>query len=136
MVNRMSPLPRKSELLVNRRRSQRVLLSMPVIVRAETEPGKAVEEETHTLIVNAHGALLPVSMPVKVSQDLVLRNKDSNEEQRCRVAYMGPVIAGRMQTGIEFRRPAPQFWHVTFPPEDWATAAGAAPPVRQPRRPA
>jgi hypothetical protein len=47
------------------RRSQRVLLRLPIQVRW-TPPGEtAISEETTTLVVNAHGALIVLAMKVK-----------------------------------------------------------------------
>jgi hypothetical protein len=35
--------------------------------------------------------------------------------QVCKVTYLGSVAEGRTQVGIEFREPAPEFWHIQFP---------------------
>jgi hypothetical protein len=40
------------------RRSQRVCLRLPIVVLREGPGDNVVSEETHTLIVNAHGALI------------------------------------------------------------------------------
>jgi hypothetical protein len=102
-----------------RRRSQRVMLSLPVTVSGETREGP-FQEETHTIVVNAHGAL--ITLAAKISQQQILRLKTPShpEEQACRVTYVGPLTDGRTQLGIEFIEATPQFWHIAFPPEDWA----------------
>ena len=41
----------------NRRRSERVMLQVPVVVQARTRDGEEVREETRTVAVNAHGPL-------------------------------------------------------------------------------
>ena len=50
-----------SWLAANRRRSQRVLMKIPVRVSGKTDVGLPFEEETHTLAISAHGALILVA---------------------------------------------------------------------------
>lgn len=104
---------------VNIRRSQRVLLSMPVKVRLPPENDPPLSEESHTLVVNAHGALIALMMNVQPGQTLVLKNRDSGEEQECRVVHVDRKQAEQNEVGILFARPAPHFWGVDFPPPDW-----------------
>ncbi len=103
----------------NTRRSQRVLVRMPVLVRGQAENDSSLSEETHTLLVNAHGALIALAMRLQPGQTLVLKNRVSGEEQECRVVHMGEKQADKNEIGIEFSRPAPKFWHIDFPPADW-----------------
>ncbi len=104
----------------SRRRSQRVILSLAVTLRTEDVPkDKSFEEETHTLVVNAHGALIALAGKVAKGQKLRLTNRASKEVQLCRVANVGPTSGGKAQIGVEFLTPSPDFWHISFPPEDW-----------------
>jgi hypothetical protein len=103
-----------------RRRSQRVILSLRVIVRTEDGPkATSFEEETHTLIVNAHGALIALKSKVAKGQKLRMTNRATKAEQVCRVANLGPTSEGKAQIGVEFLKPSPDFWQISFPPEDW-----------------
>jgi hypothetical protein len=103
-----------------RRRSQRVILSLRVIVRTEDGPkATSFEEETHTLIVNAHGALIALKSKVAKGQKLRLTNRATKAEQVCRVANLGTTSEGKAQIGVEFLKPSPDFWQISFPPEDW-----------------
>lgn len=101
------------------RRSQRVVLTMPVLVQGGADGGQSVLEEAQTLVVNAHGALIALAMNVEVQQPLLLKNQKSLDQQPCRVVYVGPAVDGKSEVGVEFTQPAPQFWHITFPPQDW-----------------
>jgi hypothetical protein len=104
----------------SRRRSQRVILSLRVIVRTDDGPkATSFEEETHTLIVNAHGALIALKSKVVKGQKLRLTNRATKAEQSCRVASLGPMSEGKAQVGVEFLKPCPDFWQISFPPEDW-----------------
>jgi len=112
------------ELTTNRkiaqRRSQRLLLRVPVQAERHLKGGQPKNEDTETLAVNAHGALILLVPPVEEDGQLSLTNKKTGETQACKVVYVGPVESGKIQVGVEFLQPSPQFWRIVFPPEDWA----------------
>jgi hypothetical protein len=104
-----------------RRRSQRVFVSIAITVRnGDGCKDAPFEEETQTLVVNAHGALIGLAAKIEKGQILRLKNRAAREEQVCKVVYTGPVLSGKAQVGVEFTSAAPDFWHIAFPPEDWA----------------
>lgn len=103
-----------------RRRSLRVMLSVTVIVRGKNAEGNAFEEETKTLVVNAHGALIHLRADVKADQKIILIHKGTQEAQQSRIVYVGTTMqGGKAQVGIEFDKAAPKFWQISFPPDDW-----------------
>ncbi len=106
----------------NKRRSQRVIISMPVTVSGKKADGAEFQEDTTTLVLNAHGALISLAARVKEMQSLLLRVRGALETQECRVVYIGHTDAGKTQIAVEFLQPAPNFWHIYFPPEDWSTS--------------
>ncbi len=102
-----------------KRRSERVRLSVPVIVLAETREREQVQEETHTIVVNAHGGLFKLKMEVLTGQPMILVNAKTKTEESCRVVRVDDLPSGEFGVAFEFDRPAPEFWPVTFPPADW-----------------
>ncbi|HYL65340.1 MAG TPA: hypothetical protein VE077_22205 [Candidatus Methylomirabilis sp.] len=106
----------------NRRRSERVVLHVPVVVVTETMEGKRVHEETHTLVVNAHGGLLSLKMEVVPGQPVLLINPRNGQEQKCRVVRVENPPGGGIAAAFEFDAPAPHFWPIVFPPSDWSGA--------------
>jgi len=108
-----------SWLAANRRRSQRVLMKIPVRLSGQTGPGSLFEEETHTLAISAHGALIAVSKQVNKGQRLSLSNVQTRSALECVVAHIGKREGELIQVGVEFMLPNPIFWHVAFPPKDW-----------------
>jgi hypothetical protein len=104
-----------------RRRSMRVLLSVPILVSGKNAAGKDFKEETRTLVVNAHGALISLTSPVTAEQRILVSNRATQQSLACRVVYVGAPQAGRMQMGIEFEKPMPSFWQIDFPPDDWVS---------------
>jgi hypothetical protein len=112
-----------------RRRSQRVLMQVPVRVRGTDSQGNPFEEETETLAINAHGALTLVNARVTSGSKILLQHRRTQEEQECHVAFLGPVRAGKAEIGLEFSDPRPTFWRVAFPPEDWTSKHPEARPI-------
>ena len=105
----------------NRRRSERVMLQVPVVVQVKTRDGKELREETQTVVVNAHGGLLKLRMEVKAGQPILLINEKSKAHQTCRVVRVETSEAGLSAVAFEFDQPAPHFWPIVFPPADWGT---------------
>ena len=112
-----TPQPRRGSSL---RRSQRVLLRVPIVLMGSMEDGKPFSEETITLVVNAHGALVALVTKVSASRKLGMVNLSSGEELSCTVIHNGATSNGKTEIGVEFTAPAPFFWRISFPPSDWA----------------
>jgi len=106
----------------DRRRSKRVMLQLPVVVRATLRDGKKVEEETQTSVVNAHGGLIKLQMEIQTGQPILLINAKTKTEQSCRVVRVETSVGGQSAVAFEFDQPAPQFWPIVFPPADWAAS--------------
>jgi hypothetical protein len=94
--------PSDSDTNKAQRRSQRVLLKVSVLILARGADNKMVSEETRTVTVNAHGAMLVLSMKVSMGQSLSLRNLTTEEEASCRVVYIGPHLLERKEVGVDF----------------------------------
>jgi len=103
----------------NQRRSQRILLSIPVAVSGQRPNGAPFTERTRTFVVNAHGALVELREPVLVGQRLRVKNLATNEEMNCKVADINPG-SNLPEVGVEFAEACPRFWRVAFPPSDWS----------------
>jgi len=108
-----------SWLAANRRRSQRVLMAVPVRVSGQNRAGSPFEEETRTVAISAHGALILVSTQVHRGQRLTLSNVQTKAALECVVAHIAKSQSAQPQVGVEFMLPNPIFWHVAFPPKDW-----------------
>lgn len=101
------------------RRSERVKLSVPVIVMAETREREQVQEETVTAVVNAHGGLFKLNMDLLIGQPILLVNPLTNRQESCRVVRVDDLPSGGFAVAFEFDTPAPQFWPLASPPRDW-----------------
>ena len=101
------------------RRSQRVLLHVPIQVRWIPQGDTAISEATFTLVVNAHGALILLAMKVKAGARVFVRNSAHAEDKECRVVRVQEKPEGKSEVGLEFLWSDPKFWGLEFPPDDW-----------------
>lgn len=107
-------------LALSRRRSQRVLLRVPLLVFGQNAMGTPFEERTETTIVSAHGALILLSRALDKGQPLSLASIQTKAAVECVAVHIGEVQGSQVQIGVEFILPSPAFWHVSFPPKDWS----------------
>ena len=116
MAEMKNPTP--SEIAAERRRSHRVNIAMPVLVRGKrgTQP---FEEEAQTISVSAHGCMMRMATPVARAQEIAIVNTKTAEELPCTVTFHGQKEGGKTEVGVEFAEPSPLFWRIAFPPEDW-----------------
>jgi len=104
----------------NRRRSERVVLRVPLRVSAMMPDGKRISIEAQSLVVNAHGGLLDVEMEIVAGQQIHLNNLRTENPTTGRVVRVEGSKEGRFSVAFEFEVPAPHFWPVSFPPPDWS----------------
>jgi len=105
-----------------KRRTQRVHIAMPVVVKDAPGAETFKPEDTLTISVNAFGGLLRVASALKRGQKFIIVNPRTQEEVLCLVIFVGQKEGVRTQVGFEFVQPAPSFWRIVFPPEDWDPA--------------
>jgi hypothetical protein len=96
-----------------RRRAQRVLLRMPVLVHIKGKE-KPVEAKTHT--VSATGGMIILHESVAQGTKFTLENPRTNEKVEVNVVRPSLLNADGQLVPVEFVTPAPKFWNVFFPP--------------------
>ncbi len=87
---------------------------MRVQAQGRAHDRKKFKETCETVVVNAHGGLLLLKHEVDDGEMLVISNPETQEEQECRVVYLGDPGDKGQRVGIEFLTPAPRFWGVDF----------------------
>jgi hypothetical protein len=105
---------------LTRRRSQRLFLQVRVIVAGKLANQSSFSEETHTIVVNAHGALVEMAALLEQGQTVALQNVRTAETIHCKVMLVKPVGTGKFSTAFEFVTSNPDFWRISFPPDDWS----------------
>ncbi len=96
------------------RRSQRVFHRMRLQAQGRGHDGRKFREVCETVVVNAHGGLLNLSHEVDNGEMLVLVNPLTQEEQECRIVFIGEAGMRGQRIGVEFLTPAPHFWGIEF----------------------
>jgi hypothetical protein len=104
----------------NRRRSERVLLQVAVIIGMKTPEGNEISQDGYTLVVNVHGGLLETGLRLQAGQEIFLANPRTGTREPCRVLHVRRSGGDAFAVTFEFERRAAQFWPIVFPPGDWA----------------
>ena len=104
----------------NKRRSERVVLTVPVVVSVRTIDGRIKSAKAKTQVVNAHGGLLLSDVQVFTGQEFDLSNPKTGVTKRCRVVRAEESDSQGFSVAFQFEEPAANFWPVSFPPSDWA----------------
>jgi len=90
-----------SELGRHLRRSPRKVACIPVKLTSEKFVG-AWEEDTETVLVSRHGALLRCKHPAKAGETLHFKRADTGQEALARVAWQRPLSNDDVRIGVEF----------------------------------
>lgn len=98
----------------SQRRSQRVFHKMRLQAKGRSHQGRKFRETCETLVVSAHGGLLNLRHEVDDGEMLVLLNPETQEEQECRIVFLGETGNRGTRVGVEFLTPAPHFWGIDF----------------------
>jgi hypothetical protein len=107
------------------RRSSRVFTRIPVQAKGRNVEGRKFRAKSQTIVINAHGGLLYLDEPLELGAELVLINPATEEEQECRIVYLGDTSDKGTRVGVEFLSPSPHFWGVEFAQRDWVAGGSS-----------
>jgi len=96
-----------------RRRAQRVLLRMPVVVHITNNP-KGIEGFTHT--VSATGGMIILKECLPQGTKFTLENPRTQQKVEVNVVRPPQMNQEGSLIPVEFLSPAPLFWNIVFPP--------------------
>jgi len=102
--------PQTSE---ERRRAQRVLLRMPILIHLNGRT-KPIEGFTHT--VSASGAMIILAEGLAQGTKLSLENPKTAKKVEAHVVRPPQMNPEGSLVPVEFTAPSPQFWNIFFPP--------------------
>lgn len=101
---------------LQKRRDERVLIRVPVEVRAVAQDGREVDETAETAVISRFGALLRTRSRPKEGSTLTLKTRFSEDAQEFRVVWLGEKQGdGRWEVGVEAVNPHEDFWGIRFP---------------------
>jgi hypothetical protein len=122
-ISRVERMESASTDRAARRRSQRIVLRVPLFVSPAGAPPNAEWEPVETLVISLHGGLIRShqQFPVGTTLDIRMQNKQSST--RGRVVWTGPVENQvTFEVGFEILGP-PGFWEIKFPADRLAESA-------------
>jgi len=96
-----------------RRRAQRVLLKMAVVIHL---PGKASPLHGFTHTVSASGAMIILAEGIAQGTKLSIENPKNQKKVEAHVVRPPQLNPEGSLVPIEFTTPSPQFWNIFFPP--------------------
>ena len=94
-----------------RRRSQRVLVRMPVVIHVN---GKTLQGNTHT--VSAGGAMVILKEGIGEGTKVTVENPATKSKVEAKVVRPPQMNQEGSLVPVEFVTPSPTFWNIFFPP--------------------
>ena len=104
-----------------RRRSQRVIIRVPVTLEA-TISGQKIKAGAFTVAVNIHGAMVLSPRSFDAEAKIEIQNNRTGERTEVRVTRTPRESAEGYLIPLEFTAPSPKFWQISFPPENWKSS--------------
>jgi len=109
-----------------KRRSERVLLRIPIEVHGKDATGKAFKERTTTLVINHGGARISLKHLLKANERITITNLQTQISSPFRVVRQtGQNYGDGPECGVECLTEGLNFWGILFP--DKLTPRGPAP---------
>ncbi len=98
-----------------RRRTMRVMLTVPLRVHGITADGDTYAVNTKSHTVSLHGASIELEHTVALGDILVLENALTHEQVEGKVVTIKRSREGKIYVGIQFTDLNANFWHMAFP---------------------
>ena len=110
-----APLERAEVSSGERRRSDRVVIAIPVTLSGTDLAGVLFTETCHTEMVSLHGASIVLARRVSSEHPVSLRRRGSDAAVQARILGQLDIRSGCHVYGISFTEDASDFWGITFP---------------------
>ena len=105
--------------MIERRRSSRVSLRIPVQLSINENPGEPLRVQAEVIAVSRCGALIRAPFSPSLGSRVEVLNSQSQEAREFRVIRVtNAKKSGVFQLGLEMLYPAQNFWGVSFPDEE------------------
>jgi hypothetical protein len=98
------------------RRSDRLLIRIPVEVSMTDLEGNSITERTHTLAIDRNGASFALRNSFRKKDQITVKNLHTSQLCRFRACEaIQDLPDGFREWGMECVDPAPNFWNISFP---------------------
>jgi len=98
-----------------RRRTVRVMLTVPLKVHGQTDAGEKFSVKTLSHSVSLHGASIELEQGVVLGEILQLENERTREKAEGKVVSIRRARDGKRYVSVEFTGGDINFWHMVFP---------------------
>lgn len=118
------------------RRSTRLTLSVPITLSGVDALQQPFQEQTHTILVNKHGAKVTTRHELAVNSTVHVHNSRLGRKAQARVVVIDKrrSPSDPFEVGIALEEPG-NIWGVEFPPDDWKESPAATPAAAAPAPP-
>ncbi len=100
-----------------KRRSDRLLLTIPLLVEGKDAEGRAFQSDAQTLVLNRHGGRIRATRRLESGQTVRITNRMSRRSSDFRViGPVSPVSEQGGDYGVEYLHPGEDIWGIQFPP--------------------
>ena len=99
---------------IERRRSARVTLAVPLRVDGQDLSGETFIRRTHSHTISQFGCMIPLEEEIVPGEVLVLMNEHTRQSAQARIVSMRRHRNGRKYVGVEFISPCENFWRLNF----------------------
>ena len=102
------------------RRSTRLPISLPIVISGKDAQQNEFRENTHTLVVNKHGAKIAAAHQLAVNTEVLIENLPLKKVARANVVWFNPDQGSDKlhEAGVQLVD-AENIWGIEFPPKDW-----------------
>lgn len=108
-----------------KRRSDRVILELPIVVSGTDCLGEAFLEQTRTLVLSRHGAKITLNRKLVPDQEVSIRCHETGRESDARVVGQIGGNEDEYYYGVELLDANADLWGIEFPPlDETETAVG------------
>ena len=111
----------------SRRRTERILLSIPIRVEGQSPRGEKFVENSRTVVINRHGARILLRHAIASGGALKIENLAAHRKADFRVVGpTGPADPGGGEWGVECTDEKSNIWGIEFPPQTEGAAQAMA----------
>jgi len=104
-------------MVAEKRRSDRLMLTIPLEVRGVDAKGNPFRDEARTITLNRHGARVRITRPLRIGQTIVMMNLVGRRETEFRVVGpVSPITEQGGEWGVECVDLKENIWGIQFPP--------------------
>ncbi len=105
---------------VERRRSTRLTVTIPITLRGKEAGGREFREATHAVTLNNHGARIITVHELLPGSELTVENPSAGLAAPAVVVWSGGRRTPKdpFEVGIQLAKPG-NVWGIEFPPENW-----------------